>query len=210
MNNRRFFVVIGLLLLQAALYYTISAKEVIPDIAPWSRFPAEIGSWKGAGDEPLDEDVLTELKPDDYLDRRYVSGNRELSLFVGYFNSRRNGRAPHSPEWCLPGAGWNPVSTRSVSIDLGGGTRLPASEYIVEKKPDRLLVLYWYHQGERVTSSEAMAQLYAIPDMLLHGRTDTSLVRIIASVAGNQTANARNLAYGFAREIYPLIRSQIR
>lgn len=209
MNNRRFLCVMALLLLQAGIYYTMSAKEFIPDIAPWSRFPAEIGSWRGVGDEPLDEDVLTELKPDDYLNRSYVSGNRELSLFVGYFNSRRNGRAPHSPEWCLPGAGWNPISTRTVSIDLGSG-RLPASEYIVEKKPERLLVLYWYHQGERVTSSETMAQLYAIPDMLMHGRTDTSLVRIIAPIAGNQTESARDLAFGFAREIYPLIRSQIR
>jgi len=211
MNNRRVILVIGLLLAQAGFYYTISAKEVIPDIGPWSRFPAHVNGWKAAADEPLDKDVLAELKPDDFLNRDYISGkNQVLNLFVGYFNSRRNGRAPHSPEWCLPGAGWKTVSTRVVSIDTGSGKPLRANEYIVEKGAERQLVVYWYHQGERVMSSEVMAQFYAIPDMILHGRTDTSLVRIIAPVSGNRVEGARDLAFAFARDVYPLIRQQIR
>jgi EpsI family protein len=87
---------------------------------------------------------------------------------------------------------------------------LPANEYVVEKAGDRQLVVYWYHQGEHVMSSEVMAQLYAIPDMILHGRTDTSLVRIIAPVSGGRVEGARDLAFGFARDIYPLIRQQIK
>lgn len=211
MKNKRVVILIALLLVQAGIYYTISAKEFIPDIGPWSRFPSEVKGWKGAGDGPLDKDTLAVLKPDDYLNRDYVSGkNQVLNLFVGYFNSRRNGRAPHSPEWCLPGAGWKTVSTRVVSIDTGSGKPLPANEYIVEKAAERQLVVYWYHQGERVISSEVMAQFYAIPDMILHGRTDTSLVRIIAPVSGNRVDGARDLAFEFARDVYPLIRQQIQ
>jgi EpsI family protein len=211
MNNGRAILVIGLLLAQAGIYYTISAKEFIPDIGPWSRFPTEVNGWKTIADEPVDKDALAALKPDDYLNRDYVSGKGlVLNLFVGYFNSRRNGRAPHSPEWCLPGAGWNTVSTRVVSIDRGSGKSLLANEYIVEKNGERQLVVYWYHQGERVLSSEVMAQFYAMPDMILHGRTDTSLVRIIAPVAGNQIEGARGLAFDFARDVFPLIQKQIK
>jgi len=211
MKNRRALVVIGLLLAQAGLYYTISAKEVIPDIGPWSRFPAQINGWKASADEPVDPDALAELKPDDFLNRDYVSGkNQVLNLFVGYFNSRRNGRAPHSPEWCLPGAGWKTASTRVVSIDTGAGGLLPANEYIVEKAPARQLVVYWYHQGGRVMSSEVVAQFYAIPDMIMHGRTDTSLVRIIVPVTDKGVEGARDLAFDFARDVYPLIRRQIK
>jgi len=211
MKNRRIFLVIALLLLQAGIYYTISAKEFIPDIGPWSRFPADVKGWKANADEPVDAEALATLKPDDYLNRDYVSGkNQVLNLFVGYFNSRRNGRAPHSPEWCLPGAGWKTVSTRVVSIDTGARNPLPANEYVVEKGVDRQLVVYWYHQGERVMSSEVLAQLYAIPDMVLHGRTDTSLVRIIAPVSGNRIEAARDVAFEFARDVYPLIRQQIK
>ena len=211
MKNNRIVLVIVFLLLQAGIYYTISAKEFIPDIGPWSRFPAEVQGWKANADEPIDADALATLKPDDYLNRNYVSGkNQILNLFVGYFNSRRNGRAPHSPEWCLPGAGWKTVSTRVVSIDTGSRNPLPANEYVVEKGGDRQLVVYWYHQGERVMSSEVMAQFYAIPDMILHGRTDTSLVRIIAPVSGDRVEAARDVAFEFARDVYPLIRQQIK
>ena len=211
MKNNRIVLVIVFLLLQAGIYYTISAKEFIPDIGPWSRFPAEVQGWKANADEPIDADALATLKPDDYLNRNYVSGkNQILNLFVGYFNSRRNGRAPHSPEWCLPGAGWKTVSTRVVSIDTGSRNPLPANEYVVEKGGDRQLVVYWYHQGERVMSSEVLAQFYAIPDMILHGRTDTSLVRIIAPVSGNRVEAARDVAFEFARDVYPLIRQQIK
>ena len=211
MKNYRGLFVIGLLLLQAGVYYTISAKEYIPNIGPWSRFPAQVQDWRATADEPVDADALATLKPDDYLNRDYISGkNQTLNLFVGYFNSRRNGRAPHSPEWCLPGAGWKTVSTRVVSIDSPGGSPLPANEYIVEKTGERQLVVYWYHQGERALSSEVLAQFYAIPDMILHGRTDTSLVRIIVPVIGDQLDGARSLAFQFARDVYPLIRQQIR
>ncbi|HWF11051.1 MAG TPA: EpsI family protein [Bryobacteraceae bacterium] len=211
MKNIRVALTVGFLLVQAGIYYTISAKEFIPEIAPWSRFPTDVKEWKTVADEPIDEAVLAELKPDDYLNRNYASGKGQLvNLFVGYFNSRRNGRAPHSPEWCLPGAGWKTVSTRVVAIDLGAGQTLPSNEYIVEKDAQRQVVVYWYHQGERPLSSEVLAQLYAIPDMILHGRTDTSLVRIIAPVAGSEIPGARNFAYAFAREVYPLIRRQIQ
>jgi EpsI family protein len=211
MSGNRVFILIGLLLAQAGIYYTISAKEFIPDIGPWSRFPNEVNGWKATADESLDKDVLAVLKPDDYLNRNYISGKgREVNLFVGYFNSRRNGRAPHSPEWCLPGSGWKTVSTRVISIDGGAGNTWPANEYIVEKKPERQMVVYWYHQGERVLSSELLAQFYAIPDMILHGRTDTSLVRIVAPIAGSEVDGARDLAVGFARDVYPLIRQQIK
>jgi EpsI family protein len=211
MRSPRLILLIGFLLFQAGIYYTISAKEFIPDIGPWSRFPAEVHGWKASADEPVDAEALATLKPDDYLNRNYVSGqNKVLNLFVGYFNSRRNGRAPHSPEWCLPGAGWKTVSTRVVSIDTGSRNPLPANEYVVEKAGQRQLVVYWYHQGERVMASEVMAQLYAIPDMILHGRTDTSLVRIIAPVSGDRIDGTRDLAFSFARDIYPLIRQQIK
>jgi EpsI family protein len=211
MKNSRIILVICLLILQAGIYYTISAKEFIPDIGPWSRFPSVVNDWHGVADAPLDQSVLAELKPDDYLNRDYVSGKgRVVNLFVGYFNSRRNGRAPHSPEWCLPGAGWQTVSSQVVSIDTGAGKPLPANEYIVQKGDERQLVVYWYHQGERVMSSEILAQFYAMPDMILHGRTDTSLVRIIAPVAGNQLESARDLAFGFARGVFPLIQKQIK
>src|SRR5665213_1169144 len=62
-----------ILVAQAAVYYTGSGKEVIPAVAPWSQFPAVLGTWQSGGDVPIEQDVLDQLKPDDYLNRIYTS-----------------------------------------------------------------------------------------------------------------------------------------
>jgi EpsI family protein len=210
-NSRTISIAIVVLLAQAGAYYTISAKEVVPRISPWNEFPSRLGEWRIMKDLPVDDSVLAELQPDDYLNRNYISPlRRPLNLFVGYFSSRRDGRAPHSPEWCLPGAGWKSLSTRVVRIDLPDGGSIPANEYVVEKSGQHNLVIYWYHQGRKPIASELGAQLYAIPDMMLHGRTDTSLVRIITPAIDENVAEARNAGFEFAREAYPQIRDHIR
>lgn len=208
--NKTVAIAIMVLLAQAGAYYTLSAKEVIPRIAPWSEFPSRVADWRALNDMQMDDAVIAELKPDDYLNRNYVSrSGRVLNLFVGYFSSRRDGRAPHSPEWCLPGAGWKSLSTRVVQIDVAGSGSIPANEYVVEKAGQRCVVVYWYHQGQKAIASELGAQLYAIPDMVLHGRTDTSLVRIITPSSDDVT-DAREAGFAFARDAYPLIREHIR
>ncbi len=201
----------AILLVQAGAYYTVAAKQVIPRVGPWIEFPTTLGYWTASDEVPVDDAVLAELKPDDYLNRDYAAPDRRgLNFFIGYFNSRRDGRAPHSPEWCLPGAGWESLSSTVIHIDVPGVGSVPANEYIVQKSDQRSMVIYWYYQGQKPIASEVGAQLYAIPDMMLHGRTDTSLVRIITPIVGNDTEGAKNAAFDFARAAVPLIQDHIR
>jgi EpsI family protein len=201
-----------ILVAQALFYYSSSAKEVIPAVPAWSRFPSVAGAWTTVNEFPLDQEVLDKLQPDDYLNRNYSAANGQqlVNLFIGYFNTRRNGRAPHSPQWCLPGAGWKSVYSKRVSIPLAAGTsQLPANEYLVEKGANQQLVLYWYHQGTRTVANEVVAQIYSLPDLVLHLRTDTALVRIIVPVQGNDRQAAIGTAVEFAKTVYPLVLKQI-
>jgi EpsI family protein len=84
------------------------------------------------------------------------------------------------------------------------------NEYVIEKDGDRQMVVYWYHQGGRVLANEVMAQLYAMPDMILHRRTDTALVRVTSPAVGADLDRAREAALQFAGEVFPLIRDHIR
>lgn len=212
-RSKAFFIASLVMLLQATVYYSLAGVEVIPTITPWNRFPTEIADWRAVTDIPMQSEVLAALKPDDYLEREYVSPRSRagLNLFVGYFNSRRNGRAPHSPQWCLPGAGWKTVSTKVISIPIPGErAALPANEYIVKSELGYCIVLYWYHQGGRVLANEIEAQFYAIPEMLMHQRTDIALVRIMTPVAGDDIEGARPVSVEFAQAVFPLIRKQIQ
>jgi hypothetical protein len=75
-----------------------------------------------AAPEPASmDDVIAKLGVDDYVNRRYVAGNAlPISLYVGYYASQRQGDTIHSPQNCLPGAGWRPVVPDRTQIDAGG------------------------------------------------------------------------------------------
>jgi EpsI family protein len=210
-KRRAMPIAIAVLLLQTVFYYNGSAKETTPSIAPWRAFPREISTWKETAELTLESEVLETLQPDDYLARAYApaNGGLPLTLFIGYFNSRRDGRAPHSPQWCLPGAGWKSVYSKVIDVPLPNSGKFSANEYLIEKDLSRELVYYWYHQGGRTVASEVVAQIYSIPDLILHGRTDVALVRIIVPVPGNDTNIARAEGIDFAQAVYPLIREHI-
>ncbi len=56
------------------------------------------------------------LRADDTLfDRRYVdpATGRVVILFIAFFKTQRYGQSPHSPNICLPGAGWEPIAGMS-------------------------------------------------------------------------------------------------
>src|SRR5207237_976132 len=96
----------------------------------------------------------------------------------------------------------------SIPIPNGAGA-LPANEYLIEKGKISKLVFYWYHQGNRTVASDVVAQLYSLPDLIFHGRTDTALVRVIVPVEGNDLGAARAVGVHFVQAIYPLIRKHI-
>jgi EpsI family protein len=198
-----------LLFVQAGVYYSMSRTEVIPNTAPWSEFPTEIGEWRLAAESPIDPEVVALLQPDDYINRNYTSPrhpSQGVGLFIGYFKTQRKGLAPHSPKACLPGAGWAPVSSEVRMLDVPGES-VPVNYFLVGKQNTRMLALYWYQQGKRAFANEYMAQLYAVPELFLHGRTDIALVRVI--VPADLSGSAGDVAMQFGREIYPLVRKQI-
>ncbi len=68
-------------------------------------------------DEPIDDQVLQILGKGDFLNRVYESQNGDrrvppVGLFIGYFPTQRTGQTIHSPQHCLPGAGWTFESSR--------------------------------------------------------------------------------------------------
>jgi EpsI family protein len=202
----------AILLTQGVFYYTGSAAQTIPTVAPWNQFPEEVGGWSARTDLVLGSEVLNALQPDDYLARTYStpSDPYAVSLFIGYFNSRRDGRAPHSPQWCLPGSGWKSVSSRIISIPVPRTPdSFPVNEYRIEKGIDKELVLYWYHQGSRTVANEVVAQFLSLPDLIFHSRTDTALVRIIVPVRDSDPEGAKAAGVKFAQAVYPLIRKHI-
>jgi EpsI family protein len=156
---------------------------------PLARFPSTIGAWAGR-DQPLGAEVLQVAAVDDYVNRLYESGSGQLGLYIGYYRSQRQGEALHSPLFCLPGAGWQPISNREIPLPVAGGAARRINELVVERGLDRMAVLYWYQTRHRVTASEYRRKLFLMSDAFTSGRTDVALVRVIAPIRSRDAAGA--------------------
>jgi EpsI family protein len=196
-----------LLLAQAAVLYSSVRPEKIPDSPPLSSLPLAFGTWTFAQEGVVDDETKDVLKADDLLFRSYEnrSTGRFATLFIAAFRSQRNGKAPHSPKNCLPGAGWTQLSSDDYSIDIGAARPIVVNRYVVQHGDDRSLVLYWYQSRDRVVASEYTAKFWVMADAIRLNRTDTALVRVVVPLKGD-TDDATHEAVSFVQSFFGPLR----
>ena len=202
-------VVSVLLIVQIALFYTISTSEYIPNPPPLKNFSTSVGSWQSVRETELETEVQALLKADDTLSRDYAGPNGMLNLFVAFFRSQRAGVTPHSPKVCLPANGW--VSESSTSIDLtvpGEAKPIPVNVYTVRHGEEQSTVVYWYQGAHRAVADEYAAKLYLMLDSLRYRRSDQALIRVVVPIV-DSPEKAQQSAMEFVRAIYPSLKRQI-
>ncbi len=166
--------------------------------------PVQIAQWSGR-DLPIDDAVLTVLGKGDFLNRVYtdgVPGSPSVGLFIGYFPTQRTGQAIHSPQHCLPGAGWIFESSRYTSMTAADGKPYQVGEYVITNGESKQFVLYWYQAHGRSIANEYVSKAYMIADAIRLNRTDGALVRVITPVFPNESVDdARRRALGFTEQM---------
>lgn len=173
-------------------------KEVVLP-SPLVSLPRDIGPWRGK-DVQMDPNALKALAVDDYLNRTYKRDDDEepVQLYVGYYASQRTDESIHSPQNCLPGSGWQPLSTDYIAVRVSDGRLLLVNKYLVQKGLDRQIVLYWYQSHGRVVASEYRAKIDLVIDAIHLNRTDAALVRINTPL----TKDGQNRATKFVADIW--------
>ncbi len=182
--------------------------ECVPAHLRLSSFPSQLGNWSGK-DILLDKDTLKILGPGDFLVRSYSDPDSDVphvDLFVAYFPSQRAGDTIHSPQNCLPGAGWTAESNDRVTLSPPGHAPFPANRYVVARSGARKLVLYWYWAHDRGVASEYWAKFYLVKDAIRLNRSDGALVRIMADMSPDETPNAaEQRLLPFTYKMFPLL-----
>ncbi|MGH9579781.1 MAG: exosortase C-terminal domain/associated protein EpsI, partial [Terriglobales bacterium] len=207
----RFMVVVGLLVATGLFLGARGAMEQLPPRQELSLLPEQIARWTGR-DLTIQPEVRKVLGAGDFLSRIYSRSPEEpyIELFVAYFPSQRSGSTIHSPQNCLPGAGWTPVEAGRIRLALGDGNAIPANRYVIARGLDRQLVLYWYQSHSRVVASEYWAKFYLVADAIRLRRSDGALVRIITPLASGEDSMKGELrATEFARALRPVLEAHI-
>ena len=200
-GSLRFWIAAALTLATALMLQAHSHTEFFPPRAPLSSLPLEIGGWMGT-DGVIDQQTLEVLGPGDFLVRDYENANRPqpwIDLYLAYFPSQRTGDTIHSPNHCLPGAGWVPTSREIVQLTRPDGSSFPANRYVVSKSGERQLVLYWFQAHGRAVASEYWAKYYLVSDSIRMNRSDGGLVRFMTPMLEGESpaaAQARIMQLG--------------
>ncbi|HTW66651.1 MAG TPA: EpsI family protein [Bryobacteraceae bacterium] len=203
------------LLAQAALVHVSAGSERPPKPPALAEFPAQINQWTEQREDPIDPDVLHTLGADRLLSRTYQSRGAALpvSLLVAWFQSQRAGASqPHSPKVCLPASGWQTESTGRMTIATSAGP-ITVNRYVVGNRRDRAVVLYWYQDARGAVAGEWASKFWTVVSALRDRRTDLALVRLVVEEgAGDGTAQIQQAtgdAAEFAREVYPVLRTEL-
>jgi EpsI family protein len=201
-----------LLALLAAAFYSTSTPEKEIAMERLETFPRQVGAWRMVAEYPMEAEVQAVLRSDDSLNRSYATlDNRKgANLFVAFFRSQKTGAAPHSPKNCLPGSGWAPMESGTLTVNVPDWPEpITVNRYIVARGDQRTLVLYWYQTAHRVVASEYLAKIWLVLDALRYRRSDTSLVRVVAPLEEGGAEMGESLAAEFVQEFFPHIRAAL-
>lgn len=206
-------VVLSLALLLATAGVKVASRgELVPAREPLANVPLQISDWRGESADRFDQQVLTVLGVDDYLNRIYTSpAVGGVGFYIGAYFSQREGSKLHSPMVCLPGAGWEMAQQGEVAIQVAtpsGSRTVVVNRLVIAKGLNKQVVLYWYQSQGRVIANEYWGKLYSILDAVKNRRTDTAIVRVISPVVGTEPeaeARAERAAVAFTQAAFPLL-----
>lgn len=203
-------IVVLILVGAAAVNWFALRPELSPDRQLLKGIPAKLGDWSQHGDEiPFDEGVQAVVRTTDHTMRQYsLPDGRIGDIYVGYYATQRTGATYHSPQNCLPGAGWVLGEPQYVEITRGDGTTFTANLYIIENGIYKQIMIYWYQGRGRVEASEYRDKLGTVIDSVTRRRSDGALLRVMTPVGHDEKeslAAGTDLASKLADQLGPFI-----
>lgn len=206
MNSSTKYFAMLIFLCAAAAYTTFLTqareRENVPARESFDQFPEQLGAWKLYNSQTLDQRVLGLLAPDDYISRTYINAEgRPVFLFIAYYLSQRSGKTLHSPQNCLPGAGWEIIQRGNLS--LPDNARI--NDFTIAKENDRMITYYWYQGRGRVEANEYWDKIYGVQDAVFKNRTDAALVRVMVDSSDKPGVEeaSRQAALDFINQLRP-------
>jgi EpsI family protein len=212
MKSPRFWVVLLLLLAAFTTLHLRASVDRVPPSEPLNLLPASIDQWSSQ-DVPISQDTLDILGDGRFLNRLYTNSaptggmvEPPVSLFIGYFPTQRTGQSIHSPQNCLPGAGWTFVSSGKIYLDNPELKNYAVGQYVIANGNVRQVVLYWYLAHGRSIANDYVAKAYMMADAIRYNRTDGALVRLVTPLDPNETlASAQARVVKFADRVVPML-----
>ncbi|WGV15924.1 VPLPA-CTERM-specific exosortase XrtD [Fuscovulum ytuae] len=193
----------------ASIAWQISpgGRTVVPDRTAFAAFPARVGDWAVGRNRPMDPQVAAILDADDYRSAVMTRDGAEVDLFVAWFSDQTKSGA-HSPEICLPSAGWEFEYIRRQDIGPKIGLTQPfmANMMVIQFGTQRMMGIYWFEQNGRRIAWDSGSKFTLLWDGTVHGRRDGGIVRLLTPIGPDDTdAEAEARLLDVVRGLEPVI-----
>ena len=182
----------AILLTFGAMAWEVSPERehVVVEREGFAMFPRRLGDWTAGAPERLTPDIAKALGANDYYSAKYFSeGNAPpVDLFIAWYDDQTKG-GTHSPEICLPGAGWEIARLERVNIAPEAGLSEPfnLNRAVIQKGETRMIGYYWFEQHGRHVAWDFEAKFLLLWDGFTIRRTDGALVRLTTLIRPNET-----------------------
>lgn len=209
MTYQRTITIIFIFLITAGLTGFASHSERIAPNKPFSDFPLSIDQWKGVKGE-LDQKIFNILGVEDYLIADYRKDSKEwVNLYVGFYQSQKEGDIIHSPKNCMPGSGWKIIDTSIEPVLMEQtGNSMNVIKLMLQKGTKKQIVFYWFQSRGRIITSEYMQKIWLVIDSITKHRTDGSFVRMISPVVIDEQTTIQVLK-NFVNKAFPILNEHI-
>lgn len=210
MSLKQTLVASAVMLASALFMQYATHSEDVPPSKPLSAFPMSIDAWQGRTAR-FDDDVYKVLGVDDSVLATYRSPQGEMvQVYVGFYQSQREGDLIHSPKNCMPGGGWNIVKTSIEPLPLPSQDEpVKVIKLILQKGDQRQVVLYWFQSRGRFIASEYLQKIYLVIDSITRHRTDGSFVRLIAPMDPRGEEATLDTLKAFAAKLVPVLKEHL-
>ena len=191
------FLPVAVLGLGVLLISGMREQYAMPPVQPMASIPATINGLVGKS-IVIDSAERRVAGMTDYVLREYALDSAYLfSTYVGYYDRQVQGKSIHSPKNCLPGAGWEIMSSERVAISPDRPYSR-VNRVLLANKGVQALVYYWYQGRGRVEASEYRVKWELMRDAALYGRTEEALVRIVVPLPTGKAVAAESRASAIA------------
>ncbi|MEM1428622.1 MAG: VPLPA-CTERM-specific exosortase XrtD [Pseudomonadota bacterium] len=171
------------------------------DRESFASFPRDLEGWRQQGPRNvLDPAVAEILGADDYhsVDLVHPEADAPVDLFMAWYADQTD-NGVHSPEICLPGAGWEIawLERADIAPELGQADPFNLNRAIIQRGQSRMMVLYWFEQRGRRVAWDLAAKFYLMVDGMTTRRTDGAMLRLTTPILPGESdaaAEARLLS----------------
>ena len=211
MSFKRAIIASAIMIVTMVFMSYMSHGEDIQPNKPLSTFPVEIGDWVGQ-ETRFDQEIYDTVGVDDsFLCNYQTSKGSQVQLYIGFYQSQREGDLIHSPKNCMPGGGWNIVRTSLEDLTIQGNNpdQIKLIKLDLQKGDQRQIVLYWFQSRGRFISSEYLQKIYLVIDSIARNRTDGSFVRLISPVSNGYEEKTLEELKDFTKLLIPVLQEYL-